>query len=80
MNVKTMIILLLCCLVAKLYLLQRPLTVAYQAALSMGFLRQGYWSGLPFPSQADFPDPGIKLLSPALAGRFFTTEKISLLL
>jgi len=40
----------------------------------MGFLRQEYWGGLPFPSPGDLPDPGIKLTSPALAGRFFTTE------
>ena len=40
----------------------------------MGFSRQEYWSGLPFPSPGDLPDPGIELESPALAGRFFTTE------
>ena len=34
-------------------------TVAHQAPLSMGFFRQGYWSGLPFPSPGDLPDPGI---------------------
>ena len=49
-------------------------TVARQASLSMGFPRQEYWSGLPFPSPGDLPDPGIKSMSPALAGRFFTTE------
>ena len=38
----------------------------------MGFPRQEYWSGLPFPSLEDLPDPGIKLASPALAGGFFT--------
>ena len=43
-----------------------PWTVAYQAPLSMGFSRQEYWSGLPFPSPGDLPDPGIKLKSPAL--------------
>ena len=37
-----------------------PWTVAYQASLSMGFSRQEYWSGLPFPSPGDLPDPGIK--------------------
>ena len=37
-----------------------------QAPLSMGFLRQGYWSGLPFPSPGDRPDPGIEPASPAL--------------
>ena len=47
--------------------------IAPQAPLSMGFPRQEYWSGLPFPSSRDLPNPGIKLASPALAGRFFTT-------
>ena len=51
-----------------------PWSVARQAPLSTGFLRQDYWSGLPFPSPGDLPDPGIKPGSPALAGRFFTTE------
>ena len=36
-----------------------PWTVVYQAPLSMGFSRQEYWSGLPFPSPGDLPDPGI---------------------
>ena len=40
----------------------------------MRFPRQEYWSDLPFPSPGDVPDPWIKLVSPALAGRFFTTE------
>ena len=40
----------------------------------MGFPRQEYWSGLPFPSPGDLPDPGIKPVSPVGAGRFFTTE------
>ena len=44
------------------------------SSLSLGFRRQEYWSGLPFPSPGDVPDPGIKPASPALAGRFFTTE------
>ena len=43
-----------------------PWTVAYQAPLSMEFSRQEYWSGLPFPSPGDLPDPGIKPGSPAL--------------
>ena len=41
-------------------------TVAHQAPLSMGFSRQEYWSGLPFPSPGDLPDPGIKPAFPAL--------------
>ena len=54
-----------------------PLTVAHQAPLSVGLSRQEYWSGLPFPIPGDLPDPGVEpasLASPALAGRFFTTE------
>ena len=43
-----------------------PWTVARQAALSMGFSRQEYCSGLPFPSPGDLPDPGIEPMSPAL--------------
>ena len=52
-------------------------TVACQAALSMGFSRQEYWSGLPFPSSGNLPGPRIEFMSPAstaLAGVFFTTE------
>ena len=40
----------------------------------MKFSSQEYWSGLPFPSPGDLPDPGIEPASPAFAGRFFTTE------
>jgi len=43
-----------------------PWTVAYQALLSMGFSRQEYWSGLPFLSPGDLPNPGIEPRSPAL--------------
>ena len=49
-------------------------TEAQQAPLSMGFPRQEYWSGLPFPSPGDLPDPGIEPMSLALAGGFFTIE------
>ena len=49
-------------------------TIAHQAPLSMGFSRQEYGSGLPFPSPGDLPDPGVEPTLPALAGRFFTTE------
>ena len=52
-------------------------TAACQAPLSMGFSRQEYWSGLPCPPPGYLPDPGIKpasLMSPALAGEFFTTS------
>ena len=43
-----------------------PWTAVYQAPPFMGFSRQEYWSGLPFPSPEDLPDPGIELRSPAL--------------
>ena len=49
-------------------------TVAYRAPPSIEFSRQEYWSGLPFPSTGDLPDPGIKPMSPAWAEGFFTTE------
>ena len=49
-------------------------TVVQQASLSMGFSRQECWSELLFPSPGDLPEPGIELVSPALAGGFFTTE------
>ena len=51
-----------------------PQTVAHQAPLFMGFPMQEYWSGLPFPSLVDLPNPGIKVVSPALAREFFITE------
>ena len=43
-----------------------PCTIAHQSPLSMGFSQQEYWSGLPFPSPGDIPDPGIKPGSPTL--------------
>ena len=52
-----------------------PWTATLQVPLSMGFPRQEYWSGLPFPSPGDLPGLGIKPTSPALAGEFFTTEQ-----
>ena len=51
-----------------------PWTVAYQAPLSMGFSRQEYWSGLPFPSPGDLPDPGIEPWSPALQAGVLLSE------
>ena len=47
----------------------------HQAPLCMGIFRQEYWSGLSFPPPGDVPNPGIEPSSPALAGRFFTTEQ-----
>ena len=54
-----------------------PWSIACQDPLSLEFSSQEYWSGLPFPSPGDLPDPGIKptsLVSPALASGFFTTS------
>ena len=56
-----------------------PRDIATHAPLSLGFSRQEYWSGLPFTLPGDLPDSGIELaspVSPALAGRFFTTENL----
>ena len=64
------------CVLSCILLFGTPWTVAHQAPLSMGFSRQEYCSGLPFPSAGDLPNPGIKhasLATPGLAGRFFTT-------
>ena len=62
-----------CCLIVS-YSFETPRTIAHQAPLSMGFLRQKRWSGLSFPSAGDLSDPGIEPASPALAGGFFTTK------
>ena len=54
-----------------------PWTIAHQAPLSMGFSGQEHWSGLPYSPSGDLPDPWTEpasLMSPALAGRFFTTS------
>ena len=51
-----------------------PWFIAHQAPLPMGFPREEYWSGLPFPSPGDLPSPGIEPASPELASGFFTTE------
>ena len=53
-----------------------PWTVTHQAPLTMEFSWQEYRSGLPSPSPGDPPDPGIELMSPTLAGRFFTAEPL----
>ena len=64
-------------LLSHVQLFSTPWTVAHQAPQSMEFPRQEYWSGLPFPSPRDLPDPGIEpssLTSPVLAGGFLTNE------
>ena len=62
------------CSVGRVWLFLSLWTVALQAPVSMGFSRQEYWSGLPFPPPGDLPDPGIKPASPVLTGGFFTAE------
>ena len=64
-------------MVSHVRLFVTPWTVAHQAPLSVGFSRQEYWIGLPFPPPGDLPDPGIEptsLAFLALAGGFFTTN------
>ena len=51
-----------------------PWAVAHQGPMSMGFSRQEYWSGMPFLPPGDLPYPGIKPMSPILAGGFFSPE------
>ena len=62
---------------SRVQLFATPWTGAHQAPLPMGFSRQEYWNGLPFPSPGDIPNPGIEavsLISPVLAEVFFTTS------
>jgi len=61
-------------LLSRVQLFETLWTVAYQAPLSMGFSRQEYWNGLPFPSPGDLPHPGIKLRSPALQADALPSE------
>ena len=75
-------------LLSHVQLFENPWIVAYQAPQSMGFSRQEYWSGLPFSSPGDLPDPGIEPGSPALLadslppeppGKSITKKKVMLL-
>ena len=59
---------------SRVWLFAIPWTVAYQAPLSMEFSRQEYWSGLPFPSPGDLPNPGIEPRSPALQADTLLSE------
>ena len=65
------------CLLNHVRLFATPWTVACRALLSMGFPRQKYWSGVPFSSSGDLPNPRVEPaspVSPELAGRFFTAQ------
>ena len=59
---------------SRVRLFATPRTVAHQAPPCMGFSRQEYWSGLPFPSPGDLPYPGIEPRSPALQADALTSE------
>ena len=59
---------------SRVRLFETPWTVTHQAPLTMGFSRQGYWSGLPFPPPADLPDPGSEPGSPALQADTLLSE------
>ena len=59
---------------SRVRLFATPWTVSHQAPQSMGFSRQEYWSGLPFPSPGDLPDAGIKPRSPELQADALTSE------
>ena len=59
---------------SRVQLFATPRTVAYQAPPSMGFSKQECWSGLPFPSPGDLPDPGIEPRSPALQADALPSE------
>ena len=61
-------------LLSRVRLFATPWTAAHQAPQSMGFSRQEYWSGLPFPSPGDLPNPGIEPGSPALEADALTSE------
>ena len=61
-------------LLSHLQLFATPWTVAHQALLSKGFSRQEHWSGLPFPSPGDPPEPGIEPGSPALQTEVLPSE------
>ena len=61
-------------LLSHVRLFATPLTVARQVFLSMEFSRQEYWSGLPFPSPGDLPNPGIEPESPALEADTLPSE------
>ena len=66
---------MLCCvLLSHVQLFVTPWTVANQAPLSMGFPRQEYWSGLPFPSPGDLPDPGTEPVSPTFQADSLPSE------
>ena len=61
---------------SRVWLFATPWNIAYQAPLFMGFSRQQYWSGLPFPSPGGLPDPGVEPMSPALQEDTLLSEPV----
>ena len=66
----------MCVLLSCVWLFATPWAVASQAPLSMRFSRQEYWSGLPFPSPGDLPNPGMEPGSPELQTDSFLSEPL----
>ena len=62
------------CMLSHVWLFATPWTVAHHASLPMGIPKQGYWIGFTCPSPRELADSGIEPVSPALAGKFFTTR------
>ena len=64
------------CMLSGVWLFVTSWTVAHQVPLTMGFLRQEYWSTTLFPPPGNLPDPEVEAVSPALAGRFSTLSHL----
>ena len=75
-KIAELFLLLKCLLLSCVQLFATPWIIVHQAPLSMGFPRQEYWSGLPFPSPGDTPDPGMELSSPALQANSLPSEPL----
>ena len=69
----------MCELLSRARLFATPWTAAHQVPVSMRFSRQGYWSGLPFPSPGDLPNPGMEPRSPALQADSLPSQILGLL-
>ena len=73
-SVKALVLLFSCSVMCDSFV--TPRTVACQVPLPMGLPRQEHWRGLPLPPSEDLPDSGIKFMSSAMAGEFFTVEPL----
>ena len=73
--IRLFVLLLLICINSRVQLSTIPWTIAHQAPLSMGFPRQEYWSGFPFPIPGESSQPRDRIWVSCIAGRFFTIRK-----